>query len=169
MEWLDHHRHEELKNLIVNTAALRTELDKLLAADHAAMLEKLDDIQTIVATLLSRVDEFRGLSQAVAPDADLSEQAVSVLRQFAHSGADSLFYASYGSGQFALQPENGEPLQVTEPRFLKNDLDQLVALGLFSVEYNSQGDPLFGLTRSGARYLQAVDGKATPPDGQRSG
>jgi len=32
MEWLDYHHHEELKNLIVNTAALRTEVDKILAA-----------------------------------------------------------------------------------------------------------------------------------------
>ncbi len=164
MEWLDYHHHEELKSLIVNTAALRTEVDKILAADHAAMLEKLDDIQTIVAQLLSRVDEFRGLSLAVAPGASLSEQAVSVLRQFAHSGADFLFYANYGGGQFALQPENGAPLQVSEPRFLKNDLDQLVALGLFSVECNSQGDPLFSLTRNGMRYLQAIDGKPPPPN-----
>jgi hypothetical protein len=161
MEWLDYHHHEELKQLIVNTAALRTEVDKILAADHAIMLEKLDEIQTIVTTLLSRVNEFRGLSVAVAPDTQLSEQAVSVLRQFARSGAEILFYASYGGGQFSLQPENGEPLTVTEPRFLKDDFAQLLALGLFSVEYNSQGDPLFGLTRNGMRYLQAIDGKVT--------
>ena len=165
MEWLEYHRHEDLKNLIVNTAALRTEVDKVLAADHALMLQKLDDIQIIIATLLSRVDEFRGLSLAVAPDAQLSEQAVSVLRQFAHSGADILYYASYGAGQFSLQPDNGEPFGVTEPRFLKNDLEQLAALGLFSVEYNSEGNPLFGLTRNGMRYLQAIDGKVSAPDG----
>jgi len=35
MEWLDYHHHEELKNLIANTAALRTEVDKIMAADHS--------------------------------------------------------------------------------------------------------------------------------------
>src|SRR5262245_31565552 len=30
MDWLEDHRHEELKNLIVNTGALRTEVDKVL-------------------------------------------------------------------------------------------------------------------------------------------
>jgi hypothetical protein len=70
-------------------------------------------------------------------DTQLSEQALSVFRQFAQSGADSLFYAKYGGGQFALQPENGAPLGMTEPRFLKNDLDQLVSLGLFSVARKS--------------------------------
>lgn len=159
VEWLDHHRHEDLKNLIVNTAALRTEVDKILASDHALMLQKLDNIQAIVATLLSKVDEFRGLFSTFASDDQLSEQAVSVLRQFAHSGGEILYYSSYGGGQFSLQPDNGEPLEVTEPRFLKNDLEQLVTLGLFSVDYNSQGNPLFGLTRNGMRYLQAVGGK----------
>lgn len=166
VEWLDYHRHEELKNLITNTAALRTEVDAVLSADHTLMLRKLDGIQEIVATLLSRVDEFRGLSLAVAPDAQLSDQAISVLRQFAHSGADILFYASYGGGQFSLQPENGEPIGVTEPRFLKNDLEQLASLGLFSVEYNSEGNPLFSLTRNGQRYLDAIGGKAPALDGQ---
>jgi len=169
MEWLEHHRHEDLKNRLVNTAALRTEVDKVLTADHALMLQKLDHIETIVATLLSRVDEFHGLSLAIAPDAEISDQAVSVLRQFVESGGDILYYASYSAGQFSLQPDNGEPFGVTEPRFLENDLDQLVALGLLSVDYNSEGNPLFGLTRNGVRYLEAIDGTLTAPDGQQSG
>jgi hypothetical protein len=82
VEWLNYHHHEELKDVIVNTAALRSAVDNILAADHALMLRKLYDIQTIVATLLSRVDEFRGISLAVAPDTQFSKQALSVLRQF---------------------------------------------------------------------------------------
>ena len=158
MEWLDYHHHEELKNLIVNTAALRTEVDKILTADHALMLQKLDDIQNIVATLLSRVDEFRGLSLAVAPDAQLSEQALSVLRQFVESGGESLIYASYGPGQFALQPDNGEPFGITDSRFLKDDLEQLLRLGLLTLEDNSDGSHIFRLTRNAVRYLHAIDG-----------
>ena len=126
------------------------------------MLQKLDAVQEIVATLLSRVDEFRGLSAAIAPHSQLSDQAVSVLQQFADSGAEILFYAGYGGGQFSLQPENGEPLNVTEPRFLKTDLDQLTALGFFDVEYNSEGNPLFRLTRNAARYLDALNRRKAP-------
>lgn len=159
VEWLEYHRHEDLKSLIVNTAALRTEVDNVLAADHAMMIQKLDDIQTIVATLLSRVDEFRGLSQALAPDSQLSEQAVSILRQFVHSGGEILFYASCGGGRFALQSDNGEPFEVTEPRFLRNDFDQLVTLGLLREDLNSKGDSLFGLTRSGAQYIHTINDK----------
>lgn len=58
--------------------------------------------------------------------------------------------------------ERAKSWGLTEPRFLKADFEQLVSLGLFDVEYNSQGDPLFCLTRNGLRYLQAIDGKAAP-------
>jgi hypothetical protein len=161
MEWLDYHHHEELKNLIVNTAALRTEVDNILTADHAIMLHKLDDIQKIVATLLSRVDEFRGLSLAVAPDAQLSDQALSVLRQFVESKGETLLYASHGPGQFVLQPDNGEPFGITDPRFLKDDLEQLLGLGLLSVENDSDGSRILRLTRNALRYLQASGGKVS--------
>lgn len=130
------------------------------------MLQKLDGIQEIVATLLSRVDEFRGLSLAIAPDSQLSEQAVSVLRQFVESGDEILFYASHGSGQFSLQTDRGEPFGVTDPRFLQSDFEQLVALGLLTFKHNSQGNPLFRLTRSALRYIQTIDSKASAPDGQ---
>jgi hypothetical protein len=107
----------------------------------------------------------RGLSLAVAPDAQLSDQAVSVLHQFAHSGAEILYSASYGGGQFSLQPDNGEPLGVTEPRFLKNDLDQLAELVYSASITILRGNPLFGLTRNRMRYLPTIDSKVSSPDG----
>src|SRR5438128_11226743 len=75
IEWLDYHRHEEIKNLICNTAALRTEVDTLLRADYAIIMGKLDAINTTLALLTSRVPEFRGLALAIMPNAELSEQA----------------------------------------------------------------------------------------------
>src|ERR1035437_4070630 len=42
MEWLDYHRHEDIKNLIFNTAALQSEVVNLLRQDSAVILAKLD-------------------------------------------------------------------------------------------------------------------------------
>jgi hypothetical protein len=167
MDWLDYHRHEDLKNFIANTAAVRTEVDSILSADHALMLQKLDGIQELVATLLSRVDEFRGLSLAIAPDAQLSEQAVSILRQFNDSGDETLAYERFGPGSFCLQTDQSEPFGITDPRFLQNDLEQLVGLGLLTVKQTSEGKPLFLLTRPGVSYLRAIDAKS-PTQGENS-
>jgi len=161
MEWLEYHRHEDLKNFIANTAAVRAEVDNLMAADHALIIEKLDAIEQIVATLSSRVDEFRGLALTVVPAAQLSEQAVWILRQFVDSGDETLLYISAGSGRFALQTDNSEPFSVTDPRFLKSDFEQLVGLGLLTGEHNMHGNLVFRLTRNAVRYLEAIDSKPT--------
>lgn len=165
MDWLAAHKHEELKNFIANTAAVRTEVDNLMAADHALIIGKLDAIQEVAISLASRVEEFRGLALAVAPETEVSEQAVAILRQFFDSGDETLLYISAGSGRFALQTDNSEPFSVTDPRFLKSDFEQLVELGLLTVEYNAHGNPVFRLTRNTVRYLQAIDTKPTPPNG----
>ncbi len=91
-----------------------------------------------------------------AHNLDLSEQAVSILRQFVESGGTDLFYMDLGGGQFVLQIENIAQVGVTEPRFIKGDLDQLVDHCLLTVEYNSNGDPIYGITRSGARFVEGT-------------
>jgi hypothetical protein len=159
MDWLAAHKHEELKNFIANTAAVRAEVDNIMAADHTLLIQKLDGIQELVATLLSRVDEFRGLSLALAPDSQLSDQAVCILRQFVDSGDETLAYESFGPGQFMLQTDRGEPFTITDLRFLQSDFGQLLALGLLTAEQNSNGHTLFHLTRNAVGYLQAIDVK----------
>ena len=157
VEWLQHHRHEDLKSLIVNTATLRTEVDNILRSDHAQILQKLDQVSEILVGLMSRVGEFRGLALAVAPNSDLSDQALSILRQFANTGANCFYYLDHGGGQFSLGVRNGGQFEVTEQRFLGDDLDKLVGLGLLMVELNPQGDPLYHITRNAVRFLKALD------------
>ena len=125
IEWVEYHHHEELKNLIVNTAALRSEIDNLLHSDHAQMLRKLDRIQDILVGLLSRVDGFSGLASAVAPNAGLSEQAMFILREFVDSGDDKFFCIGCPDGRFVLQLGKRGRIEVAEQRFVKDDLDQL--------------------------------------------
>src|SRR5256885_689374 len=79
MEWLQKHQHEDIKKLIQNNAALQTGVAKLLRADHTVIMEKLDGINTVLASLASQVAEFRELTMALVPSAELSEQGISIL------------------------------------------------------------------------------------------
>ena len=103
IEWLEYHRHEELKNLIVNTAALRTEIDNLLRSDRAVMIDKLNQIQDILIRLRGRTEEFKGLALAVTPNAQLSDQAILVLRQLAKSEHQKFAYTNSGGRHWGLQ------------------------------------------------------------------
>lgn len=112
IEWLEYHRHEEIKNLICNTAALRTEIDNLLRADHAFIMQKLDAINTTLASLASRVPEFRDLTMTMVPGAELSEQSISILRQLVNSGSKYFLIIKWmGPGGLALSLERGGQIE----------------------------------------------------------
>jgi hypothetical protein len=160
IEWLEYHRHEEIKNLIVNTAALRTEIDSLLRSDHAVMIEKLNQIQDILIKLLGRTEEFKGLALAMSPDAQLSDQAVSILRQFVQSGDNTFLATSLRSKFASIQCYNrAVRIEISQPRFIADDLTQLVRLRLLTEERLSQGDATYGMTRNAVRFIEALDSR----------
>jgi hypothetical protein len=160
VEWLEYHRHDEIKNLICNTAGLQGEVDNLLRADHAIIIEKLDAVCTTLASLLSQVAEFRGLSVAMVPEAELSNQAVHVLRQLVNSDAQYIIYTPLDSTRVGFQLSNDELMQFTELRFLKDDLDKLVSLGLLTAEFTGSDTILFHITRNAVRLIGAIEKRA---------
>ncbi len=162
VEWLDYHRHEEIKNLICNTAALRTEIDNVLKADHVVIKEKLDAINTTLATLTSHVTEFRGLTVTMMPGAELSEQAISILRQLVRSGSSWFISHRMFRAPCLLRLEQRGQIKFSEHQFLDDDLYQLVASGLLSHRYTNDGkNEVYGTTRNAKRLLEVIDGKQT--------
>src|SRR6266550_3524126 len=62
IEWLEHHRHKEIKELITQTYHLQSQVDDLLREDHVPILSKLDQVNVIVVEILSRVEGLSGLA-----------------------------------------------------------------------------------------------------------
>jgi len=154
--WLDYHHHEEIKTLICNTAAIQAEVINLLRQDSAATLAKLDSINNTLATLLSQVEEFKGLSKVLMPSAELSDQAVSILSQLVASNSRNLIYGELPNGA-VLQPEDGEPFFYSNHLFLSDDIDTLERCGLLTQrECSSSNLKLYGITRAGAKYIETV-------------
>lgn len=165
MEWLEYHRHEDLKNLIVGQAALQSEVDKLLRSDMAQMLQKMDELYGIMVAMMGRLEEFKTLAAAAAPKVELSEQAVLILYQFAKSNSETLYHNDYGSSRWTLQGNNDETcMGVYEPRFIKDDLLQLAAMDFLDVEMNSEGGLICRLTRNGSRFVEALGDSVKIPE-----
>ena len=158
-EWLEYHRHEEIKNLICNTAVLRKEIDDLLRQDHTLIMQKLDAIGITLAALVSHVTEFRALTLTMVPGAELSDQSVSILRQLVTSNSSYFTKMAMRFGPM-LHLESGGQIQYTELRFLNDDLDKLVSLHLLSRSLSSSGnEQIFRITREALRFIEATDGK----------
>jgi len=156
IEWLEYHKHEEIKNLIVNTHTLQEEVNHLLREDHAEILKKLDSINDVLSQVLSRVSGFKFLVQKFGSGSELSEQALSILHQFANSNATELRCVQLAGGN-RIFIAVGSDLKVTieDQRFLCDDLRTLEMLGLIRVlSYGAQDEVLYSLTRAGANYTK---------------
>jgi hypothetical protein len=155
LAWLDYHHHEEIKNLICNTAGLQTEVLGLLRRDSAIILSQLDSINTTLATLLSQVDGFKGLTKAILPSVELSDQAVSLLGQLVASGTRDFVYDSILNQVFLEATQ--ALLQISEPIFLGDDIDKLARCGLISEQPSGSTDcRIYGITRAGAKYIEVL-------------
>ncbi len=114
----------------------------------------------VLATLLSRVDEFRGLALTMVPSSVLSAQALSILRQLVGSGSSCFFRVKHFRGDL-LQLDRGGQIQLDELRFLDDDLRKLVSVGVVTLDNNRSGGEIYRITRDAVRLLEAVD-RTTP-------
>jgi hypothetical protein len=161
IEWLQYHRHEDIKNLICNTAAIQAEVTNLLRQDTATILAKLEVMNSTLATLASRIDGFQGLSKSLMPDAELSEQAIFVLKQFVDSGEKTFIFQELSTGA-VFQPEQGEPFGFYELRYLSDDIETLEKCGLITLrQISNHGLKIYGITRAGVRYMESISAKGS--------
>jgi len=82
LDWLEAHRHEEIKNLISCTYHLSVEVDDILRADHAQILGELSQINGTLAQVMSRLSSFAPLAATLAPQNTLSDFAMETLCHF---------------------------------------------------------------------------------------
>jgi hypothetical protein len=156
IEWLEYHHHDEVKTLICSTAALQAEVTNLLRQDNAVILSKLDSINSTLAKMLSQVEGFKGISKILLPNAELSDQAISLLRQLVASKSRNLIYGEVPNGAI-LQPDDGEPFTYSDELFLSDDIDSLVECGFLTPrESSSDLTKIYGITRAGANYVRQL-------------
>jgi hypothetical protein len=158
IEWLEHHGHEELKNLIVNNHQLSREVDELLRKDQQEILNQIQNLNKTFATVLSRIDGFSGLVAVLAPGSVLSDQAKRFLTKFTDNNFSFLIFwpVTVTIKLVNYSSDHGEILKAIEPRFVEDDIKTLAQLGfLESDNKDNKPDCLsFKLTRAGADYAR---------------
>jgi hypothetical protein len=152
IEWLEHHRHEEIKDLITHTYNLQTQVDDLLRQDHVQILSKLDRVNAIVVEILSRVEGLSGVATTIVPYAGLSDQAIGILKLVAKSKEAELF----NPGEVDKLIVDACFYAAEDPRFLQDDLASLVSRGFFLVMHTSRGELYYKLTRCGAKFVELL-------------
>jgi hypothetical protein len=151
IEWLEHHRHEEIKELITNTYHLQSQVDDLLRQDHALILQKLDEVNQISASILARLDGFSAVADIVVPDLGVSLQTMGLLRLLARSKTGRFILMS--EDQFAVDSAFFRP---ADAKFFHDDVTALVALNVVTVDHTGRGELILRLNRRGAQLASML-------------
>ena len=149
MDWLEAHRHEEIKNLISNTYHLSTEVDDILRADHAQILHELSQVNGTLAQVMSRLASFGPIAATLAPNNTLSNFSMATLCHFEDSKEKNLITLPDGSG---VQFGNSGAIQHEDPRFLSDDMDALEMCGFIKMTSRHPSYAVYSITRRGAEY-----------------
>lgn len=154
VKWLYFHQHGEIAELIARSISLQREIDNLLRKNHEQLLKALNSATAMIATVLSRLEEFTGIARTIFPNANLSNQAMFFLHQLANSEVEQMIFLE-SSGGFIFSSGDGVSYIQGQQRFIRDDLETLARLGFFRSEENSQGHDVFELTRGGLVFLKA--------------
>ena len=158
--WLKEKRHEDVVAGIEHNKGLATQLTGILSTNHEVLVQKLASLDEMLSSVATHVESFSGLAQAIHPHGAMSTQAMSVLKQLVESGAKLFMEHKVMSGEpddYILMDGANGSIKYDEPRFMEDDLETLVRLGLLRLEFGSKGSRRFFITREAVRFVHAAD------------
>ena len=162
--WLRTHGHDEVIAAIESNQATSISIKAILVSQGNELREMLVGVDAKLAALLEGQGAFGDLARTFRPDAMLSEQAKHILIRYEQlSASKALALATLDGIEFLfLDGDNGE-VDVSEPRFLKDDLEQMIGLNLLQLSYNSKAEPVYHYTRrASALAKQLIALRAAP-------
>ena len=156
MEWLVKTNHKDVIDLLSRNYTTAISIKALLSVEREELISRLQSLDESLARLATGFEGFKELALAAHPDSELSDQALSILEQFVDSGASKLLAIAFLSQGVVYQfMDAGGKLSISEARFIDDDFRMLVEARLLTYSTNSKGNPIYTLTRSAIKYVEA--------------
>ncbi|MDD5180789.1 MAG: hypothetical protein PHT15_05965 [Gallionellaceae bacterium] len=153
IEWLVSTNHEEIKELLMLNTKATIGIKSILNQDRDILLESMKRIDMALTAFASHTDGFYQLAEAINPQAMLSQQAFSILKQFNSSGASKALMIKIHGGAIYQFLDGDGSIEISEPRFVEDDFQTLVDYGLLRQNFNSTGKPIYIFTRQAANLI----------------
>jgi hypothetical protein len=149
--WLQTNRHQELADAIVENHVAIEAVRKLLNSQHEELLTCVRGLEQTIGAFAASSAALVILANALQVESVLSEQGRSILRQIEAAQASKFLGCEHLNGiDYVLLDGSRGEICVSEERFIEDDLQTLVDLGLLRLGSNRKGDRLFRLTRAGS-------------------
>lgn len=157
LDWLSEKRHNDVVDAINANHSLSSAIEAFLREGHEEVMTKLSALDDSLLRLASHIEGFNEISKAVAPNIELSDQSISILKQLNASGGSFFMeLKTLGATMYQVMDASSE-IDIAEPRFVDDDLKQLCDLGLLLPDMNSKGERLFRITRASVNYVEQLD------------
>ena len=159
-QWLVMHNFEDVKKTITSNIELNNQIEELLKISHEQLMLRFDEVEKHLVSILNKFDEFNSLSKLLSSIGSseiekLSNQEISILKQFVDSGARTLI--DLGTLDDPVCWQAGEvQINVKDVRFLNSNLERLSQLGLLSEQISKSGSSYYELTEAALDYIEKL-------------
>lgn len=160
-EWLRRGEHTQVLKAIEGNETLLAGVRELLNTGHQEIIERFNRLDRTLGSVLEHTAGWELIARSLNPPDRLSNQALTILMQMEEKQATFIQKVLHSRGTPRILLSDRGALDVDEPRFLEDDLEQLLRLGLLSGTMTSQGTPRFVITRLGSEVAKhALAGQA---------
>lgn len=158
--WLKQEQHADIAASVQNNELLLQQLSSILSVNHDDLINRLIELDMLMSSVAGQMKEFSGLAGVLYPQLNISPQAVSIIQQLVSSGAKMFMERKFMTGnlnQYILLEGGVGTITYNEARFIEDDLDTLVKIGLLRMDVASKGSRRFHITRSAVDFVKIVD------------
>jgi hypothetical protein len=132
--WLAQNQREDLLHLLEQHKQAISGVEVLLREQESRLLAVIDRLDRALASAARNYPGFSDIAEVVRPYSSLSRQALSILTYLDRQEVSGFSIHRVFGGSFVIQLANAkypsEKLDLTEERFVENDLSTLVQEGL---------------------------------------
>lgn len=154
VEWLRRKEHTEVLRTIESHHQLYESIDHLLRTGTKSIAAQLEELNKNVLQIMLHSHGWQDIARTFPVSHILSDQSLMILLELETRQASfAQELPQTRSGYRALLTDKGS-IEVNEPRFIDDDLHQLVSLGLLEECYSSDLSSRYRVTRLGSAVAQ---------------
>lgn len=157
LEWLRENNNANTAHIIENDIELQQQLSAFIGQNHDAVMSQLSKLNNLMVSVASRIDGLSGLASKFDVNHGLSNQAISVLRQFVNSNSKSIFRVETTDGEVNYLLMSDGSIEYDDDRFIDADVQSLVENRLIIKENSSSGDSIYGITRQAVAFIDSLE------------
>ena len=154
---LDAKRYTTLKKEISTNHLLGQGIKLLLKDNHSLLQEKLAVIEASISAVSGKISGLKEVSDALSSSGGMSDQAFSIITQLSNSGQSTILEIKKLRGTDYQILGASKMIEISEPRFVDDDLEQLCGLELLIPDLNDKGHRLFRITRAAVNLVDISD------------